>query len=134
MYKSDIVCREYRLAVNNTSSIITFTFSPTPARSNAYLIGPKQESITCWLVLQQWRHCLVAKLSLLVQHRDASQIRMLFSRRRSLFLPINIESDAWVQELLKAIELELQSFGRDVSRKDLRLFKVTLFFLSQTAN
>jgi hypothetical protein len=33
MYKSDIVYRECRLAVNNTSSIITFTFSPTPTHT-----------------------------------------------------------------------------------------------------
>src|SRR5882724_2815368 len=55
-----------------------------------------------------------------------------FPAEEPLFLPINIELDAWVAELLKAIQLELQSLGREVSRKDLRLFKVNLFFLLQS--
>jgi hypothetical protein len=50
------------------------------------------------------------------------------------FLLINIESDAWMVELLKAIQMELQSLGEDVSRTGLRLFKVNLFFLRQTAD
>ena len=57
-----------------------------------------------------------------------------FPAEDPLFLPINIESDAWVAELLKAIKLELQSLGREVSHKDLRLFKANVFFLWQTAN
>ena len=51
-----------------------------------------------------------------------------------IFISVPIESDAWVAELLEAIQMKLQSFGRDVSRANLRLFKVILFFLIQTAD
>jgi len=37
-------------------------------------------------------------------------------------------------ELLKAIQMELQSLGEDVNRTGLRLFKIKLFFLRQTAD
>jgi hypothetical protein len=57
-----------------------------------------------------------------------------FPAEKPLFIPINIESDAWVTELLEEIQLELQSLGRDISRTDLRLFKVNFFLLRQTAN
>ena len=57
-----------------------------------------------------------------------------FPAETPVFIPINIESDAWIVELLKAIQVELQSLGRDVSLTDLRLFKVNLFFLHHTAN
>ena len=57
-----------------------------------------------------------------------------FPAENPLFIAVNIESDAWVVELLKAIQMKLQLLGRDVSRRDLRLFKVNLFFLRQTAN
>jgi hypothetical protein len=57
-----------------------------------------------------------------------------FPAETPLFIPINIESDAWMAELLEAIQVKLQSLGRDVSRTDLRLFKVNLFFLCQTAD
>jgi hypothetical protein len=57
-----------------------------------------------------------------------------FPTEDPLFVPININSDAWVAELLKAIQVELQSLGRVVSRKDLRLFKVNLIFPWQTVN
>ena len=51
-----------------------------------------------------------------------------FPAEDPLFVPINISSNAWVAELSKAIQLDLQSLGREVSRKDLRLFKVNLIF------
>ena len=57
-----------------------------------------------------------------------------FPAETPLFIPINIESDAWMAELLKAIQIKLQSLGRDVGRTDLRLFKVNLFVLLQTAD
>jgi len=57
-----------------------------------------------------------------------------FPAEKPLFILINIESDAWMVELLEAIQMELQSLGRDVSRTDLRLFKVNIFFLRHTAN
>ena len=47
---------------------------------------------------------------------------------------INIESDAWVEELLQAIQVKFLSHRREVDLDDLRLFKVKLFFLWQTAN
>ena len=50
------------------------------------------------------------------------------------FLLINIDSDAWMAELHKAVHMELQSLAEDVSRTGLRLFKVNLFFLCQTAD
>ena len=56
-----------------------------------------------------------------------------FPAEEPLFIPIDIESDAWVKQLLKAIQVELKSCGREVSLKDLRLFKVNLFFLWQAA-
>ena len=57
-----------------------------------------------------------------------------FPAEKPLFILINIESDAWMVELLEEIQLELQSLGRNISRTDLRLFKVSFFFLLQTAN
>ena len=58
-----------------------------------------------------------------------------FPAEEPLFIPINIESDAWTVELQEAIQMKLQLYyGRDVSRTDLRLFKVNLFFLRHTAN
>lgn len=57
-----------------------------------------------------------------------------FPAEKPIFVPIKIESDAWVAELLKAIQVELQSRRREVDLDDLRLFKVKLFFLWQTAN
>ena len=57
-----------------------------------------------------------------------------FPAEEPLFIPINIESDAWTVELLDAIQMELKSLGQDVRRTDLQLFKVNLFFLRHTAN
>jgi hypothetical protein len=57
-----------------------------------------------------------------------------FPAEDPLFFPININSNTWVAGLLKAIQVELQSVGREVSRKDLRLFKVNLNFPWQTVN
>ena len=44
-------------------------------------------------------------------------------------MAINIESDAWVSELLEAIQAKLQSHHREFDVNDLRLFRVKLFFL-----
>ena len=57
-----------------------------------------------------------------------------FPAEEPLFIPINIESDAWTVELLDAIQMELKSLGRDVSHADLRLFNLNLFFLRHTTN
>jgi hypothetical protein len=58
-----------------------------------------------------------------------------FPAEQPLFIPIKIDSDAWVQELSKAIANDLHSRNlTDVTVDDLRLFKVNLFFLWQTAN
>ncbi|KDR76199.1 hypothetical protein GALMADRAFT_210854 [Galerina marginata CBS 339.88] len=46
-----------------------------------------------------------------------------FPAEKSLFIPIRIRSDAWVMQLVDAIETELNGLGQVVSRKDLRLFK-----------
>jgi hypothetical protein len=47
---------------------------------------------------------------------------------KPLYMTINIESDARVDELLRAIQVRLQSLGREVSPKELLLFKVNLIF------
>ena len=52
-----------------------------------------------------------------------------FPAERPLFIVIKIEPDAWVQELLEAIAVKLKEYGREVTRKDLRLFKVNSLFL-----
>lgn len=53
---------------------------------------------------------------------------------KPLFFSIKIESDEWVTTLSEKIATKLQSLGRDISSTDLRLFKVDLFFLWQTAD
>ena len=56
-----------------------------------------------------------------------------FPAERPLFITVNIESDSWVNELLDAIHVKLKNKGQeDVS--DLRLYKVTMFFLWYTPN
>ena len=45
------------------------------------------------------------------------------------FFVVNIKSDAWVQELLQAIQVDIQSSHQEVKLADLRLFKVKLIFL-----
>jgi hypothetical protein len=57
-----------------------------------------------------------------------------FPAENPLFIAINVESDAWVEELLLAIRARLQEHRRKIDPDDLRLFKVKLFFLWQTAN
>jgi hypothetical protein len=60
-----------------------------------------------------------------------------FPAEKPVFMAIDIESDAWVEELLQAIQVRLQSHGREtreVDLEDLRLFKVKWFFLWQTVN
>ena len=68
------------------------------------------------------------------QNHNVFQLRMLFSRRKTLFLVIKLESDAWVAKLLEAIQAKLQSRRPEVDLEDLRIFKVRLFFFWQTAN
>lgn len=54
-----------------------------------------------------------------------------FPAEQPLFIPIEIRSDAWVMQLLEAIEVKLHSRDRtDVKVDDLRLYKVNLFFFS----
>ena len=57
-----------------------------------------------------------------------------FPAEKPIFMAINIESDAWVDELLDAIQARFQLQRREVDLDDLRLFKVKFFFLWQTAN
>ena len=52
-----------------------------------------------------------------------------YPAEKPLFMAINIESDAWVSELLEAIQAKLQSHHREFDVNDLRLFRVKLFFL-----
>jgi len=49
-----------------------------------------------------------------------------FPVQKPLFTAINIESDAWVEELLQAIQVKFQLRRREVDLDDLRLFKVKL--------
>jgi hypothetical protein len=56
-----------------------------------------------------------------------------FPAEKPLFMPIRIDSNDWVVELLKAIAVELHSRGRkNVKVDDLHLFKVNLFFLANS--
>jgi len=52
-----------------------------------------------------------------------------FPAEKPVFFVINIESDAWVSELLEAAGEGLRLRGRKVSVEDLRLFIVNLFFI-----
>jgi hypothetical protein len=52
-----------------------------------------------------------------------------YPAEKPLFFSINIESDAWVDELLEAIQVKLQLHRREVDLDDLRVFRVKLFFL-----
>jgi hypothetical protein len=51
-----------------------------------------------------------------------------FPAEKPLYMTINVESDAWVDELLLAIRMRLQEHRREIDLDDLRLFKVKLFF------
>ena len=59
-----------------------------------------------------------------------------FPAEKHRFFSINIESDAWVLELLKMVHTELQSHysGQQFKKADLRLFKVTSFLLWKAAS
>jgi hypothetical protein len=57
-----------------------------------------------------------------------------FPAEKPLYMTINIESEARVDELLLAIRARLKEHRREVEIDDLRLFKVKLSFLWQTAN
>ncbi|KAF8329867.1 hypothetical protein F5887DRAFT_1003612 [Amanita rubescens] len=46
-----------------------------------------------------------------------------FPAEKPLFMSVNIESDAWLDRLLEAIHVKLQSHHREVDLDDLRLFK-----------
>ncbi|KAF8335524.1 hypothetical protein F5887DRAFT_989005 [Amanita rubescens] len=46
-----------------------------------------------------------------------------FPAEKPLFMTVNIESDAWLDRLLEAIHVKLQSHHREVDLDDLRLFK-----------
>ena len=56
-----------------------------------------------------------------------------FPAENPIFLVINVESDVWVEELLEAIQEKFRLRHREVDLDDLRLFRVKLFFLWQTA-
>jgi len=51
-----------------------------------------------------------------------------------LFIPVDISLDVWVAKFSKMIYDELDSQGRKVTRQDLRLYKVTIFFFWKTVN
>ena len=57
-----------------------------------------------------------------------------FPAEKPLFITVKIELDSWVNELLKAIQVNLKLAGQDVQLSDLRLYKVTMFFLWYTPN
>ena len=76
----------------------------------------------------------LAALTSLDSTRSSVTFACYYPTKDPLFLPIKIQLDAWNVELLKAVQVELQLQGREVSKDNLRLFKVTLFIFWQTAN
>ena len=44
-----------------------------------------------------------------------------FPAEKPLYMTINAESDAWVDELLLAIQVRLQEYGREIDLDDLHL-------------
>jgi hypothetical protein len=69
---------------------------------------------------------------------NRSQVNLKFTcyfpTENPLYMMINIESDARVDELLQVIQVRLQSRGREVSPKELLLFKVNFIFPWQMVN
>ena len=58
-----------------------------------------------------------------------------FPAGKGLFIPIEIKLDAWVGQILEAIQVKLHSRGcTDITVDHLRLYKVTMFFLWHTPN
>jgi hypothetical protein len=57
-----------------------------------------------------------------------------FPAEEPCFVPITIDSDAYVQELSEAIYEKLRIQDHDVRLQDLRLYKVRLLALSQASN
>ncbi len=57
-----------------------------------------------------------------------------FPAEKPIFMAIDVEPDAWVDEILQAIQKRFQLQRLEVDLDDLRLFKVKLSFLWQTAN
>ena len=76
----------------------------------------------------------LAALTSLDSTRSSVTFACYYPTEDPLFLPIKIQSDAWNAELLKVVQVELQLHSQEVSKDDLRLFKVTLFIFWQTAN
>lgn len=52
-----------------------------------------------------------------------------FPAEQPYFTAIKIELDAWVDQLLQAIVVNLKEDDREVRRKDLRIYQVNLIFL-----
>ena len=57
-----------------------------------------------------------------------------FPAEEPCFVPITIDSDAYVQELSEAIYEKLRIQDHNVRLQDLRLYKVRLLALSQASN
>lgn len=74
-------------------------------------------------------------MSTCAKTRVLSEFACYFPAKDPIFLPVNILSDDWVEDLLRVIRDELKSprRGREGTYHDLRLYKVTLFFLLKTA-
>ena len=53
---------------------------------------------------------------------------------RAFFLPVESPVDVWVETFTMQVHAHLEKHGQDVSLRDLRLYKVTIFFLWQTVN
>jgi hypothetical protein len=49
-------------------------------------------------------------------------------------IPVESPLDVWVETFTMQVHARLEKLGHDVSLRDLRLYKVTIFFLSQTVN
>jgi hypothetical protein len=57
-----------------------------------------------------------------------------FPAEEPCFVPITIDSDAYVKELSKVIYEDLRTEDHDVRLQDLRLYKVHLLALLQASN
>jgi len=62
----------------------------------------------------------------------ASSFACYFPAEEPFFFSIEVKSNAWVSDILKAIRSELRDLYRlDLCQEDLHLFKVSMLHLSQ---
>jgi hypothetical protein len=57
-----------------------------------------------------------------------------FPAENPLFTTVTVDSNLWAYNILEAVQVKLQVHRRESDIDNLRLFKVKLFFLWQTAN